>query len=403
MSAASFVTLGYREVRTQAMLAAVLLWSAAGVTTFCSPGDRALTGRLKGGDFIEFYTLGHIAYGRDYPRLDRSDALHDLQVQLLPASAPELYLPVYPPQTALLFAPFALLSFHAALALWTVILIATYAAIVWRTWQPISAALPDAAFVFAAAACFPPFWSLVLHAQTTVVPLLAFFLCGWALHKDRRFSAGMALGLLAIKPQFALVLGVVALLGREWRMMLGAASAIALQVAAVLIVLGPEAWVVYAQNLRGMPRVEALLEPQPWQMHSLRTIANLLPGPLALGTWVFLTAVVAYLAASVWRMAAALPLRLGTLVVASVLANPHLIVYDATVLALPLLWIGGWVEQHKPAGRLRFWTVVYALFVLLLLPTARVLYVQGSVLAMLSIFRMAVRYSRESRVPVQAW
>jgi alpha-1,2-mannosyltransferase len=378
--------LRHREARSHAVIAACALWIAATVTTFAAPGYRSLTGRLKGGDFIQFYTLGHIAFGREYPRLSTANALHTLQVQLLPASDPEFYFPVYPPQTALIFAPLALLSFRAAAAVWTATLICAYAAIVWYTWRPLRDVLTDKLFVAAAAAAFPPFWSLVLHEQTTVFPLAAFF-CGWlALERDRPFLAGLALGILAIKPQFGLVLAVVVLAAREWRIILGALCSVALQLAAVIYGMGVGALRAYIENVRGMPKIEPLLEPDPWQMHSLRTVTTLVPGISGRMLWIVLSVAVIITVTMAWRTRVPLTVRFGLLILGTVLVNPHLIVYDATVLVLPLLWFGAWVERGRLSLASEFWLTVYALFIFLLLPTARLFYVQVSVLLMAWMF-----------------
>jgi hypothetical protein len=71
--------------------------------------------------------------------------------------------------------------------------------------------------------------------------------------------------------------------------------------------------------------------------------------------------------------------RFGVLLLATVLVNPHLFLYDATVLVLPVLWIGGWLEQtNRPLGT-AWWHAVYGLSVMLLLPTAVLVGVQMSV------------------------
>ena len=116
-----------------------------------------------------------------------------------------------PPHAALMFAPAAELSYQHALLLWSVITIVGYALIVWSAWKVVADRLPDRTFVIAAAAAFPPFWSLILHGQVTVI-LLAAFWAGWlALERHRRWLAGFAFGLLAIKPQFGIPLAVVVL------------------------------------------------------------------------------------------------------------------------------------------------------------------------------------------------
>src|SRR6185436_19055101 len=114
---------------------------------------------------------------------------------------------------------------------------ACYAIVVGVAWAPVSAQLPDPLFLAAAAAAFPPFWQLVLHGQTTVIVLIAFFL-GWlAMEKDRPFLAGCAFGLMAVKPQFGLPLAVVVLARRDWPMLLGAVASVMVQASIVYLLL----------------------------------------------------------------------------------------------------------------------------------------------------------------------
>ena len=112
----------------------------------------------------------------------------------------------------------------------------------------------------------------------------------------------------------------------------------------------------------------------------------------------------------VWRTRAELNTRLGMLVLGTVLINPHLFVYDASVLVLALLWLGALVEGERPSWRAAYWHVVYFLFVFFLVPTARLLYVQFSVLLMAWLFwRVAhgilnaesARYARD--LPLENW
>jgi hypothetical protein len=75
-----------------------------------------------------------------------------------------------------------------------------------------------------------------------------------------------------------------------------------------------------------------------------------------------------------------------------VLVNPHLIIYDATVLALPILWLGAQAVQQSEISDARlYWRLVYWLFVTLLAPTAAMIGIQVSVLLMAAILCVAVR------------
>jgi hypothetical protein len=88
----------------------------------------------------------------------------------------------------------------------------------------------------------------------------------------------------------------------------------------------------------------------------------------------------------VWRRIDSVDARFGVLVFCAVLVNPHLFVYDAAVLALPILWLGGWIEEAKPPFRAAYWQAVYFLYFLTLIPTARIIILQGSVLLMCFMF-----------------
>src|SRR5262249_39687582 len=136
------------------------------------------------------------------------------QEQFVPASAGTLYHPVYPPQIALIFSPIALLPYEIAALLWTCVTLFGYIAIVASVWRHFRHELPDPALVAAAALVFPPFWHVVLFGQNSVLILAVFFL-GWrALERRQPFLAGTVFGLLAGKPQLAIPLIVIVLVGR---------------------------------------------------------------------------------------------------------------------------------------------------------------------------------------------
>ena len=96
-------------------------------------------------------------------------------------------------------------------------------------WQPVSARLPDRNLLMVLAAAFPPFWMLVLDRANHDRDSGAFW-AGWmALERRHHVLAGAAFGLLAIKPQFGIPLAVVVLARRDWAMLGGAVTSVALQ------------------------------------------------------------------------------------------------------------------------------------------------------------------------------
>ena len=390
----------YREARAHAVIVATILWALAAVLVFTGSGYRSFTGRLKGTDFVHFYTLGHLALIGDSGRLYDPEGQHAVQVNLVPESDPEWYFPVYPPQVALVFAPLARWSYGTAAVLWGLVTITLYALVVWLAWRPSRTVLPDRWFVVAAAAAFAPFWNLVLHGQTTIVPLVAFCL-GWlALERRHRFLAGLAFGLLMIKPQYGIVLAGVVLARREWAMLAGAVVSMSAQVAAVSLLLDPSAVLAYAHVLPRVVEQAYALEPKPYQMHSLRALTNLLPSSIGTWVWGIVSLGVIWQTVRVWRIGVPVVLQLAALVLASVLVSPHATIYDATLLVLPLLWVGGWIqatpERQAQMGRM-FWPTVYWLCVALLMPTAMLFRVQASVLLMVFLLVQVTGHFNGSR------
>lgn len=392
-----FWSLGRAEARGHAIVLAAVLWTGAAALLFGTSGRVDLLGGLKGADFVHFYTLGRVALEGDVTMLYDRRALHEFQTMLVPEAASSVFQPVYAPQTALLFAPFALLPYGGALALWAVATMLGYAAAVAVAWRHWRTALPDRTLVIAAAAGFPPFWNLVLHGQTTLVPILAFLAAWIALERGHRLLAGVALGLLTIKPQLGLVLAVVVLACGEWAMLAGAALSVAAQAGLVVGLLGPGAMSAYWHALVELPQVAGLLEPRPYQLHSIRAVTRLLPEPANTIAWGALAALVAWQAVRVWRGGAPLAVRVAVLVVASVLVSPHLTVYDAAVLAMPLVLLGGWIESRalEPLSR-RFWPLVYGLVVAYLVPVALLIAVQPSVFLLLWLFAIVSRAAMRS-------
>jgi hypothetical protein len=382
------------EARGHAILVASLLWCVAGVIAFTGSGYRSVFGPLKGSDFIQFYTLGHID-GRTAPTiLYNPEAFHRLQTQLVPESDPERYLIVYPPHVTLLFRPLAVLPYGSAALVWAAILALTYAACIWLAWRPFKAVLPDRRLLFAAAAAFPPFWYLVLHGQTAIVPLVAFCL-GWlALEHRRPFWAGMALGLLLLKPQFALVLAVLVLACREWSMMAGAIVSVGVQVIATISWLGTAVLWNYAAVVIRFAELRELLEPKPEQLHSISAVTNRLSADWGMILWALFSALVIFQTIRVWRSSAPVALRTGVLVLASVLVNPHVFVYDVVVLGPALVWLAGWVYREAPTLPITksvFVPAVYALSLSLLVPSGALIPIQVSVLVLAGLFAVVSR------------
>jgi hypothetical protein len=381
-----------RQAKGHAILLAVTVWIMATVVSFTGTSDRGIAGPLKGADFVQFYTLGHLASAHRISEMYDAASFHEAQAEFLPESAREIYPPVYPPQAAVMFAPMSGLSYQRALFIWSLITIAGYALIVWSAWKVVADRLPDRTFVIAAAAAFPPFWILILHGQVTVILLFAFW-AGWlALEHHRRWLAGFAFGLLALKPQFGIPLAVVVLASGEWAMLTGAVTSVMAQAVVVWMVLGSDAFTTFADSIPTTIAYADLLEAKPFMSHSLRALTRLTPNWIGLPMWAALAAIVLWFTVRAWKSDAPLRVRLGVVVLAATLVNPHVIIYDLTVLVLPLIWFGSYMQEparREEAGA--YWTAVYWLFVLTFMPTAAVIPLQASVFVMVGLLVIVSR------------
>jgi hypothetical protein len=142
----------------------------------------------------------------------------------------------------------------------------------------------------------------------------------------------------------------------------------------------------YVAFMREVTAVEYLIEPDPFELHSIRSLARLAPDWVATPLWLVGSAVVLERTVRVWRSGADVLVRLGVLLLATVLVSPHLFAYDAAVLSLALLWIGAWVQRTRvmiPQAADRFWRGVPLLYATFLFPIAHIIKVQVSVLVMI--------------------
>ena len=337
-----------KELRGQLVVVAICLWGLAAVN-ICVPGTRLRSGQIKGTDFLHFYVIGSLALKGD------GDALYDVRAQvaqqerIVPDSRGEWFLPVYGPQVALFFAPFAILGYFDAAAVWAVVNALVYALSLFLVYRQCPNLRGHRDLVVLSALAFPPFWQLILHGQTSVLPLFAVALGFTLLQSGRTFFAGCALGLLIVKPQLALLLGLLCLARGGWKLALGVASAIGAQFVAPVIVFGVPVLRNYLRALSEAPAMASLLEPKAYQLHSLRSFFSLLLpywNRASLGLYAISALAAALIFWNAWRSQGHPPLRYSAFLVATVLVSPHLTVYDLVLLAPAWLLFADWLAAN---------------------------------------------------------
>ena len=370
-----------RRLQAQALLLLAALWGTF-AWDYATPGllDRAQ--QIKGADFLHFYTIGNLA------RHHRGDELYDIAAQqeltrqIVPDAGTMRYLPLYPPQVSMFFAPLSSFSYGSALFLWSLISLTVYAVSCWAIWRVCPALSGSKLSVALCVLAYPAFWHLIVWGQTSAPALGCFVLAYLALSSHQKFLAGLALGCLIYKPQLGLAAAVVLLLSGEWPVLGGAVLAAGVQLIAAWLYFGSAPLNNWYYAIAHVFAQSGLLEPRTYQTHCLRTFwAMLLPWPGVSKMVYELTVVfVALATVKIWRSKIALPLRFSALLLATVLVSPHLTVYDLVILAPALLLLANHAAEtdDRRLGHLIYLTYILPLFGILAMWT----HVQLSVIAM---------------------
>ncbi|HEY6371340.1 MAG TPA: glycosyltransferase family 87 protein [Candidatus Sulfotelmatobacter sp.] len=381
-SASSWLT--RRRIRTHAIILALCLWGVCAVD-YAKPGIFDRAGTIKFQDFIQFPIAARlIAQGR-------ASELYDDQVladgiRAIVGRETTVHLQYfYGPQVALPFIPLGRLSFLAQARIWVTLSLLMYFTCVYRLWKSCTGLRPYRALVFVCAIAYPPVFHFFVRGQLSAVVLVCFTAACLAFLAGRDWLAGIALGFLAFKPQFLVAIPLLLLLAQAWKVFAGLAISAGTQLAFAFIDFGPAVMRQYIRMLlhsASQPSTTELVS-SPIQMHSLHTFWELLI-PWPRGVWILyaLSSITLIgMAAAVWKSSSPRALRFSALILASVLVNPHIYIYDLLALAPALLLLVDWAlihAKHPSAPALRV-LLYFAIVLPLLGPLSRWNHIQISV------------------------
>src|SRR5579872_2710661 len=208
-----------KRLRAHGAILAFCLWSVY-LWNVATPGLLDRAGNLKGTDFLHFYTLGSLALAHRGGDLYNMQAQSQIAAQRVPQAAGIRYLPLYPPQVSIFFAPFARLSYPRALILWLTLGSLIYGICCHAIWRACPNLRPHRLTVAILALAFPPFWHLIAWGQTSALALACFTMAFLALRGRHEFLAGLVLGCLVFKPQLGLA-GVIFVVTLNWKVVVG--------------------------------------------------------------------------------------------------------------------------------------------------------------------------------------
>jgi hypothetical protein len=184
---------------------------------------QTFMGRALGGDFVQFYVVGKILNQHDSARVYDLDLEVPLQHQAAPeTSKDQMLVFASAPYAALIYRPFALLSYPWAYVAWLAFSMALYGAgmVLLLGSVQLTDAQRKTGFLLGISS-MPFLIESWIGGQISVVGFFAVALFVFCRARNRKFLAGLALALALFKPTLIAVPVLMLLCGRRWRMLSG--------------------------------------------------------------------------------------------------------------------------------------------------------------------------------------
>jgi alpha-1,2-mannosyltransferase len=172
-------------------------------------------------------------------------------------------------------------------------------------------------------------------------------------------AGGVMMGLLAVKPQFGILLPVCLIARRSWRAIITATATVGTLTTLSGLIFGWQAWVLFASRVT--PFMTQQILDQAYDYH--HGYQFMMATPFILARWsgaglpecyafqAVATGVAAFVAWRVWRIPHADPLmRMASTVCLTVLATPYAFTYDMIAIAVAAAVIAqaGWRDGFLP-------------------------------------------------------
>ena len=319
--------------------------------------------RLEEGypDFAIFYTAGMIVRSGAGTHLYDSRLQFEIQRQFAPlvdirqGPLPFNHLPF----EAVIFLPFAFLSYLRAYLVWiciNLLILVLVIALMRASLPRLFEEYPWYLWIFGCLGFFPIFIALI-QGQDVILLLLFYALAFTALSDDREFAAGCWLALGLVKPQLVLPAIFVLLLQKRKRIGLGFLSVAALLAVVSVAVVGWRAFLKYPAYVWSLELSLGRAAIAPSVMPNIRGLVCDLSQQSA-GKFVLIIAIALSLlglifAAAGWNrteLPNAPNLRFSLVIIATILASYHAYVYDLSLLIFPILWISEYVAANDLRG-----------------------------------------------------
>ncbi len=284
-------------------------------------------------DYVSFWSAGRLALAGQ-PAAVYDVARHwAVQRSVFPRFGYEAFF--YPPVFLLLCTPLALPGFYPSFIGFLGFGLLGYGLAMRRL-------LPGAGVLFLG---FPAVAMNLIYGQNGFLTALLFAAALLALPR-RALLAGMCFGCLSYKPHLAFAIPLALAAARQWRALLAMAGTVALLALGSLAAFGAATWQAFFTHAVMARRTltVGLVNNDGWaslyraalQLGGTPAVAGALQAAMSLG-------VLAAMVLACRRRPAAIT---GVLPLAALAATPFLLVYDLTLLAIPMAWMLGEARQH---------------------------------------------------------
>lgn len=351
---------------------------------------KPLPGTRFGVDFLAFWSAGHLALSGEPEAAYDMDRLLDASQLAIPGNT-DVFVFSYPPTFLVALMPLSALPYAAALALWSLIGIGIF------TWsmRRLSHRLATPWMILA----FPGVFLNLVQGQNG---LITAGLLGLGLSdlEERPIRAGVWFGILAFKPQIAVLIPLALIAGRAWRAL---TSSVLVGATSLFLSWILTSWSTFERALSSLSLAVSLLEAGRLRWDKMPTaFASAFSLGASIDTAHVIHLIIAALALLVtayhWHRFGFNRPTGAMLATATLLTSPYLTDHDLAILAIPIVLLT--IEGTK-SGWLRFERALLTaawLAPILDAPLSRVILLHPAVVVNIALVALAfARLRRVSR------
>jgi hypothetical protein len=352
-------------------------------------------------DFLQYFSAGRMVLDGHPADMYRWGPMLHMEHRLafpyaLPVHTFQPWL-IYPPFTALIFAPLAALPFDVARLLWF-LLSAVALSFALYLISRIASLSPRADLILRVATFISlPLVQTLREGQVTVFLLLALLAAYILTLQGRAIPAGLCLAVFTVKPQYAIPIVLVLAIRRYYAVLASFAGWLLLLFAVPAVLFGPDTVLGYLRDMAGLRNGGPIFNSVSESIYGLAQ--QTLPRSMVAPVWAAASIlVIAYL---LWyaRRAPSLRVPFALSIVAALLISPHLLLHELVLLLLPAAVA---MREANRRGLKIGWPLAAVYFAILAaIPLSLVISFRITTFAILGLGAVLVSVSRPASAAVE--